>query len=106
MFQTALANANEVLADTTLTKDDQKVVDQAVKDLADARDALKLKETEPTGDGNKPEGDGNGDDTTNGNQNTAPETGDDSMTVMWIGLLAIMALGGAFMLCQRRRRIR
>lgn len=116
VFQVAFARASAVMADATLSEDDQKVVDQAVKALADARDALKLKDADPAGDNkpadddNKPTGDnkpaGDGSETGNGNQSTAPKTGDDSMAVLWTSLLAIIALGGAIMLCLRRRRIR
>ncbi len=98
VFRTALARANEVMADATLSEDDQKLVDQAVKALADAKDALKLKDT---GDGDKGDGD-KGD----GDQTTAPKTGDDSMAGIWAGLLAAVALAGAAMLSLRRRKSR
>ena len=44
VFNAALAQANEVLADESLSVDDQAVVDQAETELAAARDALVLKE--------------------------------------------------------------
>ena len=43
-FQAALANALNVLADDTLSEDDQNVVDEAVSQLAAAKDALIVKE--------------------------------------------------------------
>ncbi len=101
VFRTALARANEVMADEALSEDDQKVVDQAVKALADAKDALKLKDTGATGDDNKQDGDDRG----NGNQTSAPKTGDDSVAVIWGSLFAVIALAGAA-ICLRRRKSR
>ena len=75
VFRTALANAQAVLADETLTEDDQKTVDEAVQALSDAKDQLELKDAS-TGDGNENTGDGS-DNTGNGDSQT-PGNGDNS----------------------------
>ena len=86
VFRTALANAQVVLADETLTEDDQKTVDDAVQALSEAKDQLQLKDTSG-GDGNNNTGDGsentgngdgnigNGDSQTPGNGGNSGNTG-------------------------------
>ena len=82
VFRTALANAQAVLADETLTEDDQKTVDDAVQALSDAKDQLQLKDAS-TGDGNDNTGDGsdnagNGDGNTGNGDSQTPGNGDNS----------------------------
>ena len=75
VFRTALAKAQAVLADETLTEDDQKTVDDAVQALSDAKDLLQLKDPSG-GNGNNNTGDGS-DNTGNGDSQT-PDNGDNS----------------------------
>ena len=82
VFRTALANAQAVLADETLSEDDQKTVDEAVQALSDAKDQLQPKDAS-TGDGNDNTGDGsdnagNGDGNTGNGDSQTPGNGDDS----------------------------
>ena len=73
-FHIALAAANAVLADETLTFMDQNTVDEAVMTLAAARDALAVKEDgsgETGGDNQNP----GTDDTDTGNEEENPESG-------------------------------
>ena len=116
VFRTALANAQAVLEDESLTEDDQKTVDEAVQALSDAKDQLQLKDT--SGDNNGGNGDGNpgtrdgsdntgnGDGQTLGNRNTnaiadAPKTGD---TAMPFGMLALAAAAGTVAVISMRKR--
>ena len=67
VFRAALASAQAVFADETLSVDDQQTVDDAVKELSEAKDALVAK-TDDSGDtGNGNQGGQNPDD---GSQNT------------------------------------
>ena len=132
VFRTALANAQAVLADESLTEDDQKTVDEAVQVLSDAKDQLQLKDAS-TGDGNDNTGDGsdntgNGDSQTpgsgdnsgnNGNSGSnnagnsnagnsnakadAPKTGD---TAPIMGLILLGILSGAAILTISRKRVK
>lgn len=75
-FRTALASAQAVLADETLSESDQAAVDNAVAALQSARDGLVAK-SEGSGDGNQSGNTGNGNANTgnngasdNGNNNT------------------------------------
>ena len=82
VFRTALANAQAVLADETLSEDDQKTVDDAVAALSDAKDQLQLKDSS-NGDGNGSTGDGsdnagNGDGNTGNGNSQIPGNGDNS----------------------------
>ena len=75
VFRVALASAQAVFSDETLSVDDQQTVDDAVKELNEAKDGLVAK-TDDSGDTGDT-GDGNQDDQKpdDGNQNTG-DTGD------------------------------
>ena len=125
VFHTALANAQAVLADESLTEDDQKTVDNAVQALSDAKDQLQLKDISGdnnggngdantgTGDGSDNTGNGdsqvpgNGDNSgNNGNSNAkadAPKTGD---TAPIMGLIMLGILSGAAALTISRKRVK
>lgn len=107
VFNSALAAANALLADGTLTSDDQKKVDDAVQTLAAARDALVLKsdvsggsQNPGSGDSNTGDGSGNSGNAANttvdnsnagtdGNSAKAVKTGDSTPVA---GLITVMAL--------------
>lgn len=84
VFETALVKANDVMPDETLSEDDQKIVDDMVRELKDARDKLVLK-------------DKNTDENNNGGQNSGgtnqdkvsynkPKTGDSNSLIIMIPL--------------------
>lgn len=115
VYKDALAKANEVIADETLSEDDQKVVDDATKALADARDGLKLKDDGSDNNGNS---DNNGSDNNSGNNNenvgdkennnqkpakdkNAPKTGDESAMAM--AMMAMLLAGGTIVVMKKRR---
>ena len=83
-FNTALAAAKSVMADETLTNEDQKTVDEAVQTLTAARDALTLKDNASGGNGENsqnPGSDGTGSDNNNtGEGSVSSDTGSDSST--------------------------
>ena len=54
-FQAALASARAVLADISLTAEDQQTVDHAVMELTAAKDGLQLKEDLSGGEGENPD---------------------------------------------------
>lgn len=94
VFRSALAKAEAVMADETLSEDDQKTVDAAVKELADARDQLQPKDTS-AGDGNNNSGtdnSGNGSaNTGNSGASDAPKTGDTTMPFAMLALAGLAA---------------
>ena len=81
VFRTALANAQAVMADESLSEDDQKTVDDAVQALNDAKDQLQLKDGS-AGEGGEDAGNGEGNDNTGvgsdntGNDNSNTGNGD------------------------------
>ena len=92
-FRTALASAQAVLADETLSEDDQQKVDDAVAALKEAKDGLVAK-TDDSGNGN----------TNSGNSvNKAAKTGD-AAPVM--GLMMLVIVSGAAVLAVSRKRTR
>ena len=130
VFRTALANAQAVLADETLTEDGQQTVDDAVQALNDAKAQLQFKDTS-NGDGNGNTGDntgngdgntGNGDSQTpdkgdnSGNNNSgnnnagnsnakadAPKTGDTTMPYAMLAAVIALAAGGTVVVIARRK---
>ena len=60
VFKAAFANALSVLADDTLSEDDQDVVDEAVSQLAAAKDALVVKDNTEEPAGENPDDSGQG----------------------------------------------
>ena len=131
VFRTALANAQAVMADETLSEDDQKTVDDAVQALNDAKDQLQLKDSSAgeggedagNGDGNDNSGEGsdntgnddsntgNGDSQTpgsgdSGNTNVkadAPKTGDEAVP---FGMLALAVIAGGVSVISFRKKSR
>ena len=124
VFTAAFQKANAVLADETLSEDDQAKVDEAVDGLSAAIDGLEAKDGsgdgDNTGDGNTGNdsnagGSGNdgissGEDSNNssaGNSQKAAKTGDDiSMVLQFagIGISLILILAGAAVFMRRKQR--
>ena len=129
-FNTALSAAKAVMADKTLTDEDQKTVDEAVQNLAEARDALTLKDNTSgengensqnpgsgdtgsddnnTGEGGVSSGTGNGStdagnkDNNNNTGNDAPKTGDQTNALLWA---VVMMLAGGLGIAAWRRKAR
>ena len=129
-FNTALSAAKAVMADKTLTDEDQKTVDEAVQNLAEARDALTLKDNTSgengensqnpgsgdtgsddnnTGEGGVSSGTGNGStdagnkDNNNNAGNDAPKTGDQTNALLWA---VVMMLAGGLGIAAWRRKAR
>ena len=116
VFRTALANAQAVLSDETLTEDDQKTVDDAVQALSDAKDQLKLKDGSDSGnsgngDGNTGDDSGNtgsGDNNNSGNAGSgkanakadAPKTGDSGDWMLLCGIM--LAAAGAVIVSRKK----
>lgn len=128
-FSTALAAANAVLADITLTADDQQKVDDAVQTLAAAKEALVLKDdasagneggSQEPGSGDSNIGDGSGSSesgnnaggnnadtnaggSSNGNSAKAAKTGDTAPVgaMLAVMVLAVVLAGGAKVLRRR-----
>lgn len=128
-FSTALAAANAVLVDITLTVDDQQKVDDAVQTLAAAKEALVLKDdasagneggSQEPGSGDSNTGDGSGSSesgnnaggnnadtnaggSSNGNSAKAAKTGDTAPVgaMLAVMVLAVVLAGGAKVLRRR-----
>ena len=95
------------MADETLSEDDQKTVDAAVKELADARDQLQPKDTS-AGDGNNNSGtdnSGNGSaNTGNSGASDAPKTGDTTMPFAMLALAGLAAGTGVVTFRKKHNR--
>ena len=124
VFQAAFKAANAVLADESLSEDDQAVVDNAVAELNAAIENLSVKDdaTDPDDgkdDTSKPD-DGNKDDTSkpddgkgdnssnagqNNSQNNAPTTGDQTpvTTIVIVAVCAAVLLALCIVLMKKRR---
>ena len=104
VFKKALAKAQDVMADETLSEDNQAVVDDTVKLLADAKEQLVVKDDSDKNNGSEDQnsngnnGDGQTPDNGNGNstpdnkdKTNAPKTGDMAMP---IGIFIFVVLAG------------
>lgn len=97
VFKTALAEANKVLADESLSQDDQKVVDTAVQNLESAVENLEKlsdtssEESKPEEPSSKPTG-----------GSDSPTTGDSS-TPLWISVLLVLMAGCAVLYLNKRK---
>ena len=99
-FRTALANAQAVMADNSLTEDDQNTVDAAVDKLTAAMDGLTAEgEAQPSDKpqtSQKPEA-------TQKPENNVPQTGDNSGLMLWL-TAGLASLGGAMSAWFKRKR--
>ena len=118
-FRTALASAQAVFADDTLSEDDQQTVDDAVAALGDARDGLVLKD-DGTGTGNgdeqKPDEGNQGNDNNTGNNNSgtggntdsadsmnkAAKTGDEAPVAAMLMLVLVSGAAAVTVLLRKR----
>ncbi len=109
VLKKAVAKANEVMADETLSEDEQKVVDDAEKALAAAIDGLQLVSSDGNnGDDKTPENgnnngipsDGNKDNNKDGKKD-APKTGDAAVP---FGMLALAVLAGGIAVVSFRKK--
>lgn len=119
IFRTALASAQAVFADDTLSEDDQQTVDDAVAALGDARDGLVLKD-DGTGTGNgdeqKPDEGNQGNDNNTGNNNSgtggntdsadsmnkAAKTGDEAPVAAMLMLVLVSGAAAVTVLLRKR----
>ena len=131
VYNSAFAKASAVLADATLSVDDQDEVDAAVKALADAKEQLVLKEENQggSGDGNtetpggdnsgnngQEQGSGNTDNagsdnrdsgTAGGNSvNKAAKTGDNMNPAVWAALLGVAAVIAGAVSVKKRKQVK
>ena len=84
VFRTALANAQAVMADETLTEEDQKTVDEAVQALIDAKEQLRLKD----GSGGEEDFDS---DNNSVESADVPKTGDTRKWILLVGIMLVSA---------------
>ena len=94
VFRAALANAKAVMADETLSQDDQQIVDAAVKALADAKDGLKLADNGSTGSTDKDNNQTSGTD--------APKTGDSTPVGLWVSIVALAMFMAALLVGKKK----
>ena len=106
-FRTALAAAQDVMADATLSEDDQKVVDDAVAALQSAMDGLTAGGAPETTD--KPEATDKPESTDQPQATEKPaekpaQTGDSAQLMLYVAALAaaVMALGAVTVVRKRR----
>lgn len=134
VYTAAFAKANAVLADETLSVDDQNEVDAAVKALADAKEQLVLKEEGQgdSGDGQNPAGNtgtSGGDNSGNSGQeqenadndgggtgdgcttaghsvNKAAKTGDNMNPAVWAAILGVTAVTAGAVAVKKRKQVK
>ena len=108
VFRTALANAQTVMADETLSEDDQAVVNEAVAALSDAMNGLTAGGAPETTD--KPEASQKPENTDKPQATEKPEkvpqTGDQSMLLVYVAILAstVLLLSTAVVVRKQTRR--
>ena len=107
MFRSALASAQSVLADETLSEDDQATVDNAVAALSAAMDGLTAGGAPETTDkpvaSEKPE-------TTDKPQATekpenVPQTGDEAMIQIWVALALVSTAALALAVTKKKHNV-
>ena len=100
VFRSALAEAQAVMADNSLSEDDQKTVDAAVEKLSRAMDGLTAggapDATDKPETSQKPE-------TTQKPENNVPQTGDNSGLMLWL-TAGLASLGGAVSVFLKKKR--
>ena len=107
MFTAALQNAKVVLADATLSVDDQAVVDEAVDELNNAIENLSADTNEPSGDEDKDDSatskPGNSEeDSSDNSASDGAQTGD--MTpVLPVAVVAVIAAAGIVLIWKKRK---
>ena len=107
-FRTALAQAQAVLADETLTEDDQKTVDAAVEQLTQAMNGLTAEGTPEATDKpettDKPEVTNKPQATQKPGQGNVPQTGDHSQITLWVSLIGLCAVSTLTLVATKGRR--
>ena len=107
VFRTALANAQAVMADNSLSEDDQNVVDQAVAQLTAAMNGLTAEGTPEATD--KPETTDKPEATdkpqaTQKPENNVPQTGDHSQITLWVTMMSLCAASALILVAVKGRR--
>ena len=107
MFRSALASAQSVLADETLSEDDQATVDNAVAALSAAMDGLTAGGAPETTD--KPEA-SEKPETTDKPQATekpenVPQTGDEAMIQIWVALALVSTAALALAVTKKKHNV-
>ena len=107
-FRTALAQAQAVLADETLTEDDQATVDAAVEQLTQAMNGLTAEGTPEATDKpettDKPEVTNKPQATQKPGQGNVPQTGDHSQITLWVTLMGLCAVSTLTLVATKGRR--
>lgn len=102
VFRTALAQAQAVLADETLTEDDQATVDAAVEQLTQAMNGLTAEGTPEATD--KPEVTDKPQATQKPGQGNVPQTGDHSQITLWVTMMSLCAASALTLVAVKGRR--
>ena len=95
MFRSALASAQSILADETLSEDDQATVDNAVAALSAAMDGLTAGGAPETTD--KPQA-------TEKPENV-PQTGDEAMIQIWVALALVSTAALALAVTKKKHNV-
>ena len=103
-FRTALANAQAVMADATLSEDDQKTVDAAVAELDAAIRGLTTESGETPNATDKPEGTDKPDATEKPEGEDPAQTGDSAQLMLYVVVLGAAVMVLSTVTVVRRRR--
>ena len=96
VFKAALENAKLVLADESLSEDDQKIVDSAVEELNAAIQQLSTSE-EPSNPDDSDQEDNSSE------KPDSPATGDSSNNILWFAAAFAGLMAGALVIIQRKK---
>ena len=107
MFRSALASAQAVMADNSLSEDDQQTVDNAVAALSAAMDGLTAGGAPETTD--KPETSEKPESTdkpqATDKPENVPQTGDEAMIQIWVALALVSTAALALALTQKKHNV-
>ena len=102
VFKAALANAKLVLADESLSEDDQKIVDSAVEELSAAIKQLSTSE-EPSNPDDSDKEEGSSEKPDEGEKPDSPATGDSNNGFLWFAVAFAGLMAAVLVITQRKK---
>ena len=102
VFKAALANAKLVLADESLSEDDQKIVDSAVEELSAAIKQLSTSE-EPSNPDDSDKEEDSSEKPDEGEKPDSPATGDSNNGFLWFAVVFAGLMAAVLVVTQRKK---
>lgn len=104
VFKAALGNAKLVLADESLSEDDQKIVDSAVEELSAAIKQLSTSE-EPSNPDDSDKEEGSSEKPDEGEKPDSPATGDSNNGFLWFAVAFAGLMAAVLGVTQRKKNM-